>query len=134
MKKLLGLLIICGSTYSHAGLPEMMKIYNNPTLAPMFSACAGHLYCNGFTALSKQWASIPKNYKYKGKWDIRSMAEKGDGERLYRGFSFGEEESVHYYLEAGSETYYQYDSPHHNELTFARGVAVILYMKEKNGW
>ncbi len=134
MKKLIGLLAICGASYSNAGLPEMMKVYNNPTLAPKFSACAGNLYCNGFTALSKQWESIPKNYKYKGKWDIRSMAEKGAAEDLYRGFGFGEEESVHYYLEAGSDTYYQYDSRHHNELTFARGVAVILYMKEKNGW
>ena len=62
--------------------------------------------------LSKQWDTIPKSYRYKGEYDIRKMAEIGDASSLYRGFSFGEEESTFYFIEAGADTYYQYDSKH----------------------
>ena len=53
MKKFLTVLAIVGSTSSFAGLSEMMNIYNNPTIAPKYTACQSNLYCNGFTALSK---------------------------------------------------------------------------------
>lgn len=134
MKKFLTVLALVGSTSSFAGLSEMMNIYNNPTIAPKYTACQSNLYCNGFTALSKQWDTIPKSYRYKGEYDIRKMAEIGDASSLYRGFSFGEEESTFYFIEAGADTYYQYDNKDKSDLTFARGIAVLLYMVDKNGW
>lgn len=134
MKKALAILAIIGTTSSFAGLPEMTKIYNHPSIAPKYVACAENIYCNGFTALSKQWHSIPKNYRYKGEWDIRKMAEKGEAEELYRGFSFGEQETTYYFLEAGANAYYKRGSSYKNDLTFARGVAVILYMIDQKGW
>lgn len=41
MKKILALLGILASTSSFAGLPEMMKVYNNPKSAPKIAACKG---------------------------------------------------------------------------------------------
>ena len=50
---------MCSSS-SFAGLPEMMKIYKNRSLAPNTEYCAlTNNNCKAFTALAKQWRSIP---------------------------------------------------------------------------
>ncbi|MFV5370025.1 hypothetical protein VXO74_15095 [Acinetobacter junii] len=133
MKKLLvSLSLIFSSTSIFAGLPEMMKIYNNPSSAPNTEYCAvADDYCKAFTALAKQWQSIPSNYRYKGKWDIKKDAAKGDAYGLNKGFYLYNERSVD--LSDGGEVYYDFSNPK-KEAIFARGLAVIMYIEDKNGW
>lgn len=136
MKKLLACLAIMGSTASFAGLPEMMKIYNNPSLAPKVAACKNDKYCNGFIALSKQWQSIPDSYRYKGQYDIKSSAKSGqtwdDQGRnigLQRGFYFQTDRTNK--LIAGFDEKFSTYIPKYN---YEGGLAVLLYIEDKNGW
>lgn len=132
MKKVLAVLAIVGSTSSFAGLPEMMKIYNNPSLAPNTDYCAvTDDNCKAFTALAKQWQSIPVNYRYKGQWNIRKDAAEGDAYGLYKGFYLYKEKSVE--LADAGDIYYDFSNPK-KEAIAARGRAVIMYIEDKNGW
>lgn len=124
------------STASFAGLPEMMKIYNNPKLAPKIAACKGDVYCNGFIALSKQWKDIPNTYRYQGQYDIKSYARKGvtydDQGRnigLYKGFYF-QTDRTQDFIEAFDNMYYKDQDLVNNQ----GGLAVLLYIEDKNGW
>lgn len=121
------------STGAFAGLPEMMKIYNNPKSAPAVAACKGNVNCNAFTALAKQWESIPKTYKYHG-WDIRTLAKQGDGYGLNKGFSVSTEKSAEYKDAGGDAYYWSGTTTNASEAIFARGIAVLLYLEDKNGW
>lgn len=137
MKKILALLVILASTSSFAGLPEMMKVYNNPKSAPKIAACKGDSYCNGFIALSKQWKSIPNSYRYQGEYDIKAYAkdgitydEQGRGVGLEKGFYFRTDrtqnflDGAHKYIETKRQT----------SLNHEGGLAVLLYIEDKNGW
>lgn len=133
MKKFLiiSILAMIGST-SYAGLPEMMKIYKNPSLAPNTDYCGVTAdYCKAFTALAKQWQSIPTNYRYKGKWDIRKDAAQGDAYGLNKGFYLYKDRS--HELQEGGDVYYDFSNPK-KEAIYARGLAVIMYIEDKNGW
>ncbi len=136
MKKFIlpsSLFISLFSISASAGLPEMMDIYNNPKSAPKVQACKGDMYCNAFTALSKQWQSIPKNYRYHG-FNIRRDAQIGDGYGLYKGFYFNQERSIDL-VEGGYPVYYNGGSKSKSqEKIFAQGLAVLLYIEDKNGW
>lgn len=136
MKKILAFVLIMISASSFAGLPEMMKVYNNPKSTPKIAACKGDIYCNGFIALSKQWPSIPKAYRYHG-FDIRADAksnisydEQGRGIGLDNGFYFYKDrtqkfvEGADKYIETKGQT-----SDNHEG-----GLAVLLYIEDKNGW
>ena len=72
----IALALTVSSVSSFAGLPEMMKVYNNPKSAPKIATCKGDIYCNSFIALSKQWKDIPNSYRYKGE-DIKAYAKNG---------------------------------------------------------
>ena len=121
------------SSSAIAGLPEMMKLYNNPKLAPKLKVCKGDQNCNAVMALAKQWNSIPNNYRYKGEWDIKSYARKGitwdsQGRNigLHKGFYLYKDKS-HEYLDA------LYDA-NIAEPYIERSWAVLLYIEDKNGW
>lgn len=132
MKKIIALITIIASSSGFAGLPEMMRIYNNPSLAPNTDYCAvTNDNCKAFTALAKQWQSIPSNYRYKGKWNIRKDAADGDAYGLNRGFYLYKTKSVE--LRDDSEVYYDFSNPKKAAI-FARGLAVIMYIEDKNGW
>ena len=132
MKKIIALLAQTISTTSFAGLTDMMKIYNNPSLAPNTEYCAvSDDNCKAFTALAKQWQSIPVNYRYKGEWDIRKDAANSDAYSLYKGFYLYKDKSVEL-VEAG-DIYYDFSNPK-KEAIAARGRAVIMYIEDKNGW
>ena len=132
MKKIvLSVFLIC-SFQVHAGLPEMMKIYNNPQSAPKVPKCKGDINCNAFVALSKQWKSIPTSYRYDG-FDIRKDAKEGDGYGLNKGFSLAKDRSVTY-SEVGGDMFYYYNKGFANERIFAQGLAVLLYIEDKNKW
>ncbi|QOW45529.1 MULTISPECIES: hypothetical protein [Acinetobacter] len=130
------LITTIASTASFAGLPEMMKIYNNPKLAPKIAACKGDVYCNGFIALSKQWKDIPNAYRYQGKYDIKSYARKGvtydnQGRNigLHMGFYFRTDRTNNF-IEG-------FDSMHYKDQDLVNnqgGLAVLLYIEDKNGW
>lgn len=137
MRKILALLAIFISASSFAGLPEMMKIYNNPKSAPKVAACKGDSYCNGFLALSRQWKDIPNSYRYKGEYDIKASArdgitydEQGRGIGLERGFYFQKDrtqkfiDGAYKYIEVKKQT----------SLNHEGGLAVLLYIEDKNGW
>lgn len=137
MKKVLALSVILASTSGFSGLPEMMKVYNNPKSAPKVSGCKGDSYCNGFIALSKQWQSIPNSYRYQGEYDIKAVAregitydERGKGIGLENGFYFKTDKSrkfldgAHKYIETKKQTSRNHEG----------GLAVILYIEDKNGW
>ncbi len=133
MKKFfLSLALAVSASSSFAGLPEMMKIYNNPSLAPNTEYCSvSDDNCKAFTALAKQWQSIPVSYRYKKKWDIRKDAADGDAYGLNKGFYLYKEKSVD--LRDAAEVYYDFSSPK-KEAVYARGLAVIMYIEDKNGW
>lgn len=117
---------------SYAGLPEMMDIYNHPKSAPKVAACRGNQHCNAFTALAAQWKAIPKNYRYHG-FDIKKQAAQGDGYGLNKGFSLQADQSI-VLSEAGDAVYYDGGSkPKASESIFAKGLAVLLYIEDKNG-
>lgn len=136
MRKILALLAILASASSFAGLPEMMKIYNNPKSAPKVVACKGDIYCNSFIALSKQWPNIPNTYRYQG-YDIKADAKsnisydnQGRGVGLEKGFYFRKDrtinfiEGAHKYIETKKQTSNNHEG----------GLAVLLYIEDKNGW
>ena len=138
MKKIfIGLAVMFISISSFAGLPEMMKIYKNPKSAPKISACKGDTYCNGFIALSKQWKDIPNSYRYKGEYDIKAYArdgstydEQGRNQGLESGFYWSTEKSNSFIrsLDNYIETKGHIPDSHEG------GLAVLLYIEDKNGW
>ena len=72
MKRILvALAFTVSSLSSFAGLPEMMKVYNNPKSAPQVATCKRNTQCNAFVALANQWQAIPNNYRYHG-FDIKN--------------------------------------------------------------
>lgn len=127
------------SSNALAGLPEMMQIYTNPKSAPQIKACKGNTNCNAFTALAKQWQAIPKNYRYHG-FNIRRDAAIGDGYGLNKGFVLNKERSQELVGDYDNSTsaysiYYNGGSkPKTHERIFAQGLAVLLYIEDKNGW
>lgn len=132
MKKIFAILATVISTQVHAELADMMKVYNNPESAPKVAKCKGDANCNAFFALSKQWQSIQKSYKYQG-FDIRSMAKNGDGYGLNKGFSIRVERSMEL-RDAGETVYFDGQMGKKGEDIFAKGLAVLLYIEDKNGW
>lgn len=133
MKKLaLFTLLSSLSISAFANFDNMMKIYHNPQLAPKVKACKNNINCNAFMALSRQWQSIPNNYRYKGEYEIKSFARKGitwdsQGRNigLWNGFSWSQDNSQNY-IDNGME---RLSEPH-----IERGLAVLLYIEDKNGW
>lgn len=131
MKKILALLALTMSSASFAGLPEMMKIYKNPSLAPNTEYCTvTDDNCKAFTALAKRFDSIPVNYRYNG-FDIRKQALQGDNYGLNKGFSLYKDKSVE--IADGGEVYFDFAS-NKKSLISAKGLAVLLYIEDKNGW
>ncbi len=138
MKKIcLTLVLAISSTYSFAGLPEMMNTYNNPKTAPNVSECKGDIYCNGFIALSKQWRDIPDSYRYEGAHDIKYYAKRGwtyDDQGRNRGLSMGfgwSADRSNRFIE-GAE--YYTDNRGYIPDHYEGGLAVLLYIEDKNGW
>lgn len=134
MKRIFLAITLAVSTSSFAGLPEMMKVYNNPKLAPKVKACKGDTYCNGFMALSKQWKDIPNSYRYKGKYDIKTFAKEGVTYNN-QGKSIGLESQFYYYTDRSNKLWdgidkYEGDIPD----SYEGGLAVLLYIEDKNGW
>ena len=134
---LVALVVTMSSVSSFAGLPEMMKIYKNPKVAPKVAACKGDIYCNGFIALSKQWKDIPNSYRYQGQFDIKSYAKKGvtyDSEGrnigLEMGFGLSTDRS-HKFID-GLDKYIE--AKGHIPDSYEGGLAVLLYIEDKNGW
>lgn len=136
MKRILvALAFTVSSLSSFAGLPEMMKVYNNPKSAPKIAACKGDVYCNGFVALSKQWKDIPNSYRYQGEWDIKDYARKGitynkqgNNIGLHKGFSWYTDKSINFLTSI--ETKRNFANNHNIE----GGLAVLLYIEDKNDW
>ncbi len=132
MKKLLlSLTFLIISSASFAGLSEMMKIYKNPSLAPNTEYCSvTDNNCKAFTALAKQFDSIPKNYRYQG-FDIRKDALAGDNYGLNKGFYYRKDRTIE--IKDGGEVYFNFSSKK-KSLISAKGMAVLLYIEDKNGW
>lgn len=139
MQKLIALSVLLLSVNTFAGLPEMMQIYHHPQLAPHIKACQGDVNCNAFTALATQWQSIPKNYRYQG-FNIRKDAENGDAYSLHKGFSLQTDRSLElvgdydFHQSAYTIYYGNGNKTKAQEKIFAQGLAVLLYIEDKNGW
>ena len=138
MKKLFVVLTLMTiSVTSFAGLPEMMKIYKNPKLAPKVAACKGDIYCNGFIALSKQWKDIPNSYRYQGEYNIKANAKRG---ATYddQGRSIGLENEFYWSTDKsqklieGVDKYIQ--TKGNTPDSYECGLAVLLFIEDKNGW
>ena len=138
MKKMfIVLAIMISSVSSFAGLPEMMKTYENPKSAPKISACKGDTYCNGFIALSKQWKDIPNSYRYKGEYDIKAYArdgatydDQGRNQGLESGFYWSTDKSNSFIR--GLDKYIE--TKGHIPDSYEGGLAVLLYIEDENGW
>lgn len=136
MKKIfVAMALTISSVSSFAGLPEMMKIYNNPKLAPKVAVCKGDAYCNGFIALSKQWKDIPNSYRYQGEWDIKVYARegitynsRGNNVGLHKGFYWYTDKSINFLQSIQTK---QNFSKNNN---IEGGLAVLLYIEDKKGW
>lgn len=137
MKKIflaLALALAVSASSSFAGLPEMMKIYNNPSLAPKVKGCSGNVYCNGFIALSKKWNEIPESYRYKGEWNIKSYAKDGV---TYddQGRNIGLQRGFYFYTETSNNLIEGVDKLGTiSGINYEGGLAVLLYIEDKNGW
>lgn len=137
MKKILiALALTVSSISSFAGLPEMMKVYNNPKSAPKIATCKGDIYCNSFIALSKQWKDIPNSYRYRGE-DIKAYAkdgatydEQGRNIGLESGFFLSTNKSQK--MHEGVDKYFE--AKGYVTESNQRGLAVLLYIEDKNGW
>lgn len=137
MKKILvALALTVSSVSSFAGLPEMMKVYNNPKSAPKIATCKDNIYCNSFIALSKQWKDIPNSYRYKGE-DIKAYAkdgatydEQGRNIGLESGFFLSTNKSQK--MHEGVNKYFE--AKGYVTESNQRGLAVLLYIEDKNGW
>lgn len=131
MKKLAFLMVLMlFSVNAFAGLPEMMKIYNNPSLAPKVKICKGDIFCNASVALSDQWKSIPNNYRYKGEFEIKSYAKSGitwDSQGRNIGLHSG------FYICQDKSSVYLNSIPD-KEPYIERIWAVLLYIEDKKGW
>lgn len=133
MNNLLRLLIAAScaivTSTSYADLNSMQKIYNNPNLAPKIQRCKGNQQCNVFSALSKEWQSIPNNYRLSG-FDIKADARKGDAYGLWKGFTLQSDRAVDI-AEAGYDVFYKGSKSKADEKLFAQGLAVLLYLDHK---
>lgn len=115
---------------SYADTAAMQKIYKNPNLAPKAQRCGGDQKCNAFFALSKQWQSIPDNFKISG-MKIKPYAQSGDGYGLWKGFTLSSDRAVAL-SEAGDAVFYSGgSSSKSDERIFAQGLAVLLYIENK---
>ena len=134
----LGLFSCFISFSSYGSLSDMMKIYNNPGFAPQVKNCDYNGYCNGYVALAKQWNSIPDSYRYMGEYDIKAYAKDGrtfdDQGRnigLHSGFYLHTERSIKFVEGLDS---YKGKGGYLPEPYIERGLAVLLYIEDKNGW
>lgn len=133
MKNILAILVLTISPYSFAGLSEMMKVYNNPKSAPQVATCKQNTQCNAFVALAKQWQAIPNNYRYHG-FDIKKQAKEGDGYGLNKGFTLTTDKAISL-SNAGDAVFYNGGGKGAaKERIFGQGLAVLLYIEDKNGW
>lgn len=139
MKKILTLLVCtCLSAQSMAVLPEMMQFFHHPASAPPVPACQGNVSCDAFTALAKQWHAIPSSYRYHG-FDIRQQAKMGDAYGLNKGYSLQTERARELADNDASHSAYSVyyaggsKSPAYEKI-YARGLAVLLYIEDENGW
>lgn len=108
----------------------MTQIYNNPKSAPKVQRCKGNQNCNAFYALSKQWQSIPENFKISG-MKLKPYAKSGDGYGLWKGFTLNSTRAVAL-SDAGDAVFYSGGSSSAaDERIFAQGLAVLLYLENK---
>lgn len=120
------------SSTAFSGLPEMMKIYNNPKSAPAVAACKGSIDCNAFYALSKQINGIPKSYSKRDS-DLVEYAMDNDFYSLGKGYDLYGDTSKKY-SEAGAKPfYYSKDSKKWGNV-YTKGYAVLVYIEDMNGW
>ena len=125
-------LIISSSAF--ADFNSMMKIYNNPNLAPKVAKCHNNTMCNGFIALAQQWQNIPSNYRYKGSFDIKKQAKVGDGYGLNKGYYMYTDRAVDF-KDVGDNFFWKGGSASKaDEAIFGRGLAVLMFIEDKNGW
>ena len=114
-------------------MKAMMRIYNNPALAPQVDVCKKNINCNAFVSLSNQWKNIESSYRYRG-FNIKEDARKGDGYGLNKGFNLYADRSYEI-RDAGDAIFYASGSKSKkSEAFFAKGLAVLLYIEDKNGW
>ena len=119
-----------GATLSHAYVKSMTKIYNSPQTAPKVQRCKGDQNCNAFYALSKQWQSIPNNFRLNG-FNIKADAKAGDGYGLWKGFNL-KTDRARSLAEAGDEVFFGGGSGSKaDERIFAQGLAVLIYLENK---
>lgn len=116
------------STANHHS-SALMIYYNNPEIAPQTYQCQGNILCNAFVALANQWQSIPVDYRYDS-FDIRKQAEEGDGYGLYKGYTLNNPRSIE--LSETGESFFYYNNDENNEIIFARGLAILLYLEDVN--
>ncbi|WP_201535284.1 hypothetical protein [Psychrobacter ciconiae] len=118
---------------SHADMAKMNQYYNNPKSAPKVKMCKGNQNCNAFYALSRQWKSIPNNYRVPGCSDckIKDEARDGNGYGLYKGYSLSQDRAITL-SDAGENRFYRGGaaSPA-EERIFAEGRAVLIYLDNK---
>ncbi|WP_291373989.1 hypothetical protein [Acinetobacter sp. UBA6720] len=118
------------TSLSHANVKSMTQIYNHPQSAPKVQRCKGNQNCNAFYALSKQWQSIPDNFKISG-IKLKPYAKSGDGYGLWKGFTLKSNRSIDL-SEAGDAVFYSGGSNSAaDERIFAQGLAVLLYLENK---
>lgn len=115
---------------SYADTATMQKIYKNQALVPKVQRCADDQKCNTFFALSKQWQSIPENFKISG-IKIKPYAKSGDGYGLWKGFTLSSDRAITL-SDAGEAVFYSGGSSSKaDERIFAQGLAVLLYIENK---
>lgn len=118
------------ASVSHADVKSMTQIYNNPQIAPKVQRCKSNQNCNAFYALSKQWQSIPENFKISG-MKLKPYAKSGDGYGLWKGFTLNSSRAIAL-SDAGDAVFYSGGSSSAaDERIFAQGLAVLLYLENK---
>mgnify|MGYP001556856315 CR=1 FL=1 len=132
-------LILGVSINSYANTYELLQIYENPLDAPAVAKCKGNASCNAFVALSKHYDEIPEDYQYQNYAYIRLMANDGRADILTEAFRYNTSRSLDLLNSASrfnhaKESYENDKAKHPDTYTYARGLAVLLYIEDENGW
>ncbi|MFW1858711.1 hypothetical protein [Acinetobacter defluvii] len=131
MKKwFLLLLALTISTPSFA-LIEIMAIYNNPQINVKIPRCKGDINCNTFVSLANSYEglklAIKNNYPM-----LLEYADQGEGKKLDDEIWLYRDHSKKI-LKAGKAIYGK-NTNSNDKYIYARGLAVLLFIEQRNGW
>ncbi|MEG6547666.1 hypothetical protein V6C59_17545 [Acinetobacter bereziniae] len=131
MKKLFILLSALMISTSSFAFMEIMALYRNPQISEKIPRCKGNIDCNTFVSLANSYPSLKLSIKnnYPA---LLEYAEQGEGKKLDDEIWLYQDRSKKI-LKAGKAIYAKNTNPN-DKYIYARGLAVLLFIEQRNGW